>query len=143
MENMALWHERDISHSSVERIIMPDSTILADYVLHRLANLLDNLRIHPENMDRNLMASGGLFFSQRVLTALVEEAKMPRQEAYVLVQKAAMESWETHTPFPDLVRADPEIAARISGEKLDSLFDPASYLRQEDMIFERVFGRNP
>ncbi len=141
MENMALWHERDISHSSVERVIMPDSTILADYVLNRLARLLDNLRVIPENMERNLMASYGLFFSQRVLIALVEEAKMPRQEAYVLVQRAAMKSWETRTPFKDVVAADSAITAHISGEKLESLFDPQAYLCREDMIFDRVFGK--
>lgn len=141
MENMALWHERDISHSSVERVIMPDSTILADYVLHRLARLLDSLRVLPENMRRNLMASYGLFFSQRILTALVEEAGMPRQEAYVLVQRAAMRSWETKTPFESIIRADGEIAPRIPAAKLDALFDPKQYLCQEDMIFARVFGQ--
>ena len=140
MENMGLWHERDISHSSVERVIMPDSTILADYVLHRLAGLLDNLRVIPDNMARNLMASHGLFFSQRVLIALVEDAGLPRQEAYVLVQRAAMKSWETKTPFPDLVKADPDITSRVSGKKLDTLFDAKEYLSQEDMIFKRVFG---
>lgn len=140
MENMALWHERDISHSSVERVVMPDSTILADYVLHRLARVLDDLRIIPENMERNLMASYGLFFSQRVLTALVEEAEMPRQEAYALVQRAAMLSWENKTPFPDAVRADDDITSRMPKEKLDALFDPKAYLCQEDMIFSRVFG---
>ncbi|MDR3073731.1 MAG: adenylosuccinate lyase [Deltaproteobacteria bacterium] len=140
MENMALWHERDISHSSVERVIMPDSTILADYVLHRLARLLNALRVIPENMERNLMASYGLFFSQRVLIALVEEAKMPRQEAYVLVQRAAMRSWETKTPFETLVRQDGDIASRIPAAKLAALFDPREYLCQEDMIFARVFS---
>ena len=139
MENMALWHERDISHSSVERVIMPDSTILADYILNRLAGLLRNLRVIPENMERNLMASYGLFFSQRVLLALVEEAQMPRQEAYVLVQQTAMRSWETKQPFADLVRAEAAITSRLTPERLDSLFDPQEYLRHEDMIFDRVF----
>lgn len=142
MENMALWHERDISHSSVERVVMPDSTILADYVLARLARLLDGLRVIPENMERNLMASYGLFFSQRVLIALVEEASLPRQEAYVLVQRAAMQSWETQKPFPDLVRADPDISSKIPAAKLDSIFDPKAYLQHEEMLFERVFGRD-
>lgn len=140
MENMALWHERDISHSSVERVIMPDSTILADYVLNRLARLLDNLRVIPENMERNLFASYGLFFSQRVLIALVEESKLPRQEAYVLVQRAAMKSWDSRTSFRDMVEQDPDITKHIPKEKLDSLFDPKAYLCQEDMIFARVFG---
>ena len=140
MENMALWHERDISHSSVERVIMPDSTILADYTLHRLARLLDNLRVIPENMERNLYASHGLFFSQRVLIALVEEAKLPRQEAYALVQRAAMQSWETKTSFKETVEADTAITRHIPKEKLEPLFDPKAYLCQEDMIFARVFG---
>ncbi len=140
MESMALWHERDISHSSVERVIMPDSTILIDYVLHRLAGLLDNLRVIPENMARNLMGSYGLFFSQGVLLALVEEAQMPRQEAYVLVQKAAMKSWETRQPFADVVRADPDLAKRLPTASLDGLFDPSRYLKHEDMIYARVFG---
>ena len=99
LENQALWHERDISHSSVERIITPDSTILMDYVLHRLNRLLEGLRILPENVERNLWGSYGLFFSQRVLTALIEK-DMPRQQAYVVVQKRAMESWETRKSFP-------------------------------------------
>lgn len=142
MENMALWHERDISHSSVERVIMPDSTILADYVLHRLAKLIDNLRVIPENMERNLMASYGLFFSQRVLIALVEEAGMPRQEAYAIVQKAAMRSWETKTAFEEIVRADAAITSRIASATLDALFDPKQYLAQENMIFARVFGES-
>ena len=91
MENQALWHERDISHSSVERIITPDSTILMDYILHRLTRLIDGLRILPENVEKNLWGSYGLFYSQRVLTALIEK-DMPRQQAYVVVQKRAMES---------------------------------------------------
>ena len=140
MENMALWHERDISHSSVERVIMPDSTILADYVLHRLSRLLDQLRVIPENMERNLMSSHGLFFSQRVLVTLVEEARMPRQEAYVVVQRAAMQSWETKQLFKEIVLADPDITKYLSRDKLESLFDPKAYLCQEDMIFARVFG---
>ena len=140
MENMALWHERDISHSSVERVIMPDSTILADYVLHRLSRLLDDLRVIPENMERNLMASYGLFFSQRVLIALVEEAKMPRQDAYVLVQRAAMKSWETKSSFESIVRGDKDITAKIPADKLNSLFDPKAYLCREDMIYKRVYG---
>ena len=140
MENMALWHERDISHSSAERVIMPDSTILADYVLHRLAGLLKNLRVIPENMARNLEASFGLFFSQGVLTALVEEAGLPRQEAYVLVQSAAMKSWRTRQPFEAMVREEPGITSRLSPGRLESLFDASRYLRHEDMVFKRVFG---
>jgi adenylosuccinate lyase len=141
MENMPLWHERDISHSSVERVIMPDSTILMDYMLHRLARLLTGLRVIPENMDRNLMLSHGLFFSQKVLLALVEEANMPRQEAYAHVQALAMQSWETRQAFPDLVRENAFIRSRLSGETLRELFDPRAYLRYEDTIFNRVLHK--
>jgi adenylosuccinate lyase len=140
MENMALWHERDISHSSVERVIMPDSTILMDYVLARLNSLLDNLRIIPENMDRNMNASYGLFFSQRVLLALVEEAGLPRQRAYEKVLALAMKSWEEKRPFPGLVREDPDIRESLSEKTLAALFDPARCLQHEDAIFARVFG---
>lgn len=140
MEDQALWHERDISHSSVERIIMPDSTILADYILHRLSKLLANLRVIPENMQRNLMSSYGLFFSQRVLLALVQEAAMPRQEAYALVQACAMKSWEEHRPFEEVVRADAAILAALKPETLDDVFDPSYFLRHEDTIYRRVYG---
>ncbi len=142
MENMALWHERDISHSSVERVIMPDSTILMDYVLHRLAGLLENLRVIPENIERNLMASYGLFFSQRVLMALLEASdhKLSRQEAYVLVQRCAMQSWESREYFPDVVRRDCEISSFLAAKALDELFDINYYLRYEDNIFTRVFA---
>ena len=139
MENQALWHERDISHSSVERVIMPDSTILMDYVLDRLAGLVSNLRVIPENMERNLHASFDLFFSQRVLTALVN-AGVPRQEAYVMVQEPAMSSWKNRRSFPQLVRESEAIAAHLSKEQLDELFDERFYLRHEDAILSRVFG---
>lgn len=139
MENMALWHERDISHSSVERVIMPDSTILVDYMLHRLNNLLKGLRVIPENMERNLMGSYGLFFSQRVLLALVE-AGLARQEAYVMVQKVAMRCWRERTSFEDAVRADADIAARLDTARLDKAFDLNYYLRHERTILDRVFA---
>ncbi|HJD98232.1 adenylosuccinate lyase [Mailhella massiliensis] len=139
LENQALWHERDISHSSVERIITPDSTILMDYVLHRLDRLLKGLRILPENVERNLWGSYGLFFSQRVLTALIEK-DMPRQQAYVVVQKRAMESWETHKPFPELIRADEEIKAHLSPAELDAIFDINHYTRYEAEIVDRVLA---
>ena len=139
LENQALWHERDISHSSVERIITPDSTILMDYILHRLNRLIDGLRILPENVEKNLWGSYGLFYSQRVLTALIEK-DMPRQQAYVVVQKRAMESWETQKSFPDLIRADEEIQAKLSAEELDAVFSLAPYTRFEDEIIERVLN---
>jgi len=139
MENMALWHERDISHSSVERVIFPDSTTLMDYILHRLAGLLERLRVLPENMQRNLEGSYGLFFSQRVLLALVETG-LGRQEAYEMVQRLAMRSWDEKLPFADLVRADPDISSRLDAARLDELLDTGYYLRYVDMVFDRVFG---
>ena len=141
MESQALWHERDISHSSVERVIMPDSTILMDYILHRLSGLLDNLRVIPENIERNLAGSYGLYFSQRVLLALVE-AGMGRQDAYGLVQRCAMHSWDNRKMFPEVVRKDPEITSRLSEPTLNEIFDICYYLRYEDDIFERVFVQN-
>ncbi len=139
MENMALWHERDISHSSVERVIMPDSTILIDYMLGRLNSLVSNLRIIPENMDRNLKASYGLFFSQRVLLALVDTG-LERQKAYEMVQKVAMDCWQNKVQFPEAVRGDEAISSRLTPGKLDEVFDFSYYLRQEDMILSRVFA---
>ncbi|MBO4334973.1 MAG: adenylosuccinate lyase [Desulfovibrio sp.] len=138
MENQALWHERDISHSSVERVIMPDSTILADYALNRLSSLLANLVVHPEMMRENMERSYGLFFSQRVLTTLID-AGMPRQKAYEAVQKQAMESWTKRVSFPELIMADSEIANLLGQERLRELFDANFYLHNEDQIFARVF----
>ncbi len=138
LENQALWHERDISHSSVERVIMPDSTILADYVLTRLTKLLDGLVVKPERMRENMERSYGLYFSQRVLTALIATG-LPRQQAYEAVQRLAMQSWENRTPFPELVRADADMSSRLGEAALAELFDPAYYLQHEDEIFARVF----
>jgi len=139
MENMALWHERDISHSSVERVIMPDSTILADYTVARLTNILKNLKVNPDNMARNLMASYGLFYSQRVLLGLIDTG-MDRQKAYEAVQRVAMACWEGRRSFPEAVRNDPTITAKLSPDTLDALFDPNYYLAHEDLIYSRVFG---
>jgi len=139
MENMALWHERDISHSSVERVIMPDSTILADYMLNRLAGLLSGLRIIPENMERNLWGSFGLFFSQAVLVALID-AGMDRQRAYESVQAVAMRCWAQKKLFPDEIRKDAAITETLGTKKLDELFNPGNFLKHEDAIFTRVFG---
>lgn len=140
MENQALWHERDISHSSVERVIMPDSTILADYVLARLTGVLRRLRVIPANIERNLKGSYGLFYSQRVLMALLEETGLGRQEAYEIVQRVAMRCWEQGLQFPEQARADADIARLLPPGKLDEVFDSGYYLRHEDMIFNRVFG---
>ncbi len=139
MEDQALWHERDISHSSVERVIMPDSTILADYVLARLNRLLKGLVVRPEIMRENMERSFGLYFSQRVLTALIAR-DLPRQKAYEAVQRLAMRSWETRRSFPELVRGDPDISGLLGRETLDEIFDPNFYLKSEDAIFARVFA---
>ncbi len=139
MENQALWHERDISHSSVERVIMPDSTILADYILHRLASLLNNLVVKPQRMKKNMDHSLGLYYSQRVLTNLIDKG-LPRQKAYEMVQHCAMQSWEEQQPFADIVRADAAITAVLDTATLANLFDPGYYLQYEDSIFKRVFA---
>ncbi len=140
MENMALWHERDISHSSVERVIMPDSTIMMNYMLNRLNGVLKNLRIIPENMDRNLMGSYGLFFSQRVLLALVESG-LPRQKAYEMVQRVAMHCWQNRSSFEEAIRQDADITAKLDKARLDQAFDLNYYLRHEQTVFGRVFDK--
>lgn len=138
LENMALWHERDISHSSVERVIMPDSTILMDYMLHRLAGLVAGIRVLEDNVARNLHASQGLFFSQRILLALIETG-MQRQEAYELVQRLAMQAWDESRPFEGLVRESSLVNARLPTAKLDHLFDLSYFFRHVDLIYNRVF----
>ena len=139
MENTALWHERDISHSSVERVIMPDSTILIDYMLHRLNTLVSNLRVIPENMERNLHGSYDIYFSQRVLLALINTG-LERQKAYEMVQKLAMHCWTNKVSFPEIVQHDDAMKELLPAEVMDEVFDPSYYLRQEDMIFSRVFS---
>lgn len=139
MENQALWHERDISHSSVERIIMPDSTILADYALTRLTGILTGLVVHPDRMRENMNLSFGLYFSQRLLNALLG-ADMPRQKAYESVQRLAMQSWNEQRSFPELVRQDAFMQEQLGKDLLEKLFDPAQYLQYEDAIFQRIFG---
>lgn len=138
LENQALWHERDISHSSVERVIMPDSTILADYSLARLTGILTGLVVHPERMAENMDLSYGLYFSQRLLTALVDSG-LPRQKAYEAVQGLAMRSWTEKVPFPELAKADGFLQASLGPENLARLFDIGFYLKHEDEIFDRVF----
>lgn len=138
MENQPLWHERDISHSSAERIIMPDSTILADYALARLDGIVKNLQVHPEKMLANMELSFGLHFSQRLLTTLVDLG-MVRQKAYETVQALAMRSWAEGAPFPDLVLADKSLLDFAGKETLEALFDSSYYLRYEDEIFKRIF----
>ncbi len=139
MENQALWHERDISHSSVERVIMADATIVADYAMARLTKLLQGLVVRPENMKENMDRSFGLFFSQRVLTALLA-TNLPRQQAYEAVQRLAMQSWETRRPFPELVKGDAMMVERLGKAQLEEIFDPSFYLHHEKDIFARIFG---
>jgi adenylosuccinate lyase len=139
MENIALWHERDISHSSVERIILPDSTILIDYMLHRMTEIIANMKVFPERMQCNLDATKGLVFSGQLLQDLVEHGA-PREDAYKWVQAHAMEAWETETSFRDRVAADANIRKYLDEKALAHTFDLKRQLRAVDAIFSRVFG---
>ena len=138
MENVALWHERDISHSSVERVIGPDSTILIDFMLCRLTRILENLVVHRARMAENLNALRGLIFSQQVLMALAE-AGLERQKAYEMVQRNALRVWETQQDFKTLLLKDPEIGTHLGKERIEELFDIDYHLKHVDRIFERVF----
>jgi len=140
-ENIALWHERDISHSSVERIILPDSTTLADYLLDKTAALVDKMFAYPERMRRNLEMTRGLVFSGQLLLDLAA-AGMLREQAYALVQRHAMEAWENDGDFRAAIEADPEISALLSRDKLAETFSLDRQLRHVDTIFDRVFNRN-
>jgi adenylosuccinate lyase len=139
LENVALWHERDISHSSVERGIGPDATVTLDFALHRLAGVIDKLVVYPENMIRNLDRLGGLIHSQRVLLALTQ-AGVNREDAYRLVQRNAMPVWRGEGNFLELLKADKEVSAALSDTQLKSLFDLGYHTRHVDTIFRRVFG---
>jgi adenylosuccinate lyase len=134
LENVPLWHERDISHSSAERIVLPDAFLAVDYMLDRFAWLVEGLVVFPERMRKNLERSGGLFFSQRLLLALVE-AGAARDEAYRLVQRHAMRAWDEGLDFRELVRGDGDVAARVD---LERVFDLAAYTRHVDVVFERL-----
>ena len=138
-ENVALWHERDISHSSVERVIFPDSTILTDYLLAKTTDLLDRLLVYPERMKKNLESTGGLIFSGQLLLDLAE-AGMMREDAYRLVQSHAMQSWKEDLIFRDEVAKDPKITALLKPEKLEKTFDYTRQLGNVDAIFRRVLG---
>jgi adenylosuccinate lyase len=144
LENVALWHERDISHSSVERYIGPDATITLDFALARLTNVMDKLLVYPERMQRNLDRMGGLVHSQRVLLALTQ-AGASREEAYALVQRNAMKVWESdgRLSLLDLLKADAEVTARLSDAELEERFDLGYHFKHVDTIFERVFGAEP
>ncbi|OPX83675.1 MAG: Adenylosuccinate lyase [Pelotomaculum sp. PtaB.Bin104] len=138
MENVPLWNERDISHSSVERVIIPDSTITLDYMLVKLTGIITNLLVYPENMMRNVERTHGLIFSQRVLLSLVEEKGLSRERAYELVQRNAMQSWRTGENFRELLVKDSEVTALLSEKELDELFD-YNYLKHVDDVYRR-FG---
>ena len=138
-ENIALWHERDISHSSVERIILPDSTILVDYMLHKTTEIVANMKVFPERMQRNLDATKGLVFSGQLLQDLVEHGA-PREDSYKWVQGHAMAAWESETSFQDRVAADPNIRKILDEKALAHTFDLQRQLRSVDAIFRRVFG---
>jgi adenylosuccinate lyase len=138
-ENIALWHERDISHSSVERVILPDSTILADYLLARMTDIVSGMRVFPERMRRNLDATGGLVFSGQLMLDLIE-AGAPREDAYKWVQEHAMAAWETETNFRQRVVTDARIKIFLDRNALENTFDLKRHLRFVDAIFVRVFG---
>ncbi len=137
MENIALWHERDISHSSAERIILPDSCLALDYMLSIFTPVIKGLRVYPENMRRNIEITQGLAFSQRVLLALINKG-LTREEAYKMVQDSAMEAWQGRKSFLALLQADKRVTDRLAGDELKSLFDYDYYLKHVDTIFERL-----
>lgn len=136
-ENVSLWHERDISHSSAERIIIPDTTILIDYMLNRFGNIVKNLTVFPENMKRNMNATFGLIYSQRVMLKLIDHG-MTREQAYDLVQPKTAQAWDEQTDFRPLLEADPAITDVLTKADLDDAFDYNHHLKQVDTIFERV-----
>ena len=138
-ENVALWHERDISHSSAERVILPDSTILADYLLAKTESLISKLLVYPERMLRNLESTGGLIFSGQLLLDLAA-AGMSREDAYRLVQSHAMRSWKEDLVFRDQIARDPAITSRLTPEALTHAFDYHRQLANVDAIFTRVLG---
>ena len=140
-ENVPLWHERDISHSSVERIILPDSTTLVDYLLHKAANLVDTLFVYPERMLRNLHSTGGLVFSGQLLLDLVE-AGVLREDAYRIVQRNAMRAWKEDLNFRELILSDSDITSRVDRKTMERAFDLNRQLRNVDKIFRRVFGHS-
>jgi len=136
-ENIPLWHERDISHSSVERIILPDATILLDYMLNRFSGVIEKLMVYPENMKKNMNKTHGLVFSQRLLLMLIDKG-ISRELAYDTVQPLAMEAWENHKPFRPLVEADKTIKENLTPDEIESAFDLDHHTRRVDEIFERV-----
>ena len=139
MENVALWHERDISHSSNERIIAPDALIGLDFILARMTRVIKNLLVYPENMEKNLNRLHGLIFSQRIMLALVDKG-LTREQAYKIVQSNAMKVWETEADFKTLLEADAAVMEKMTAAELESLFDVSFYLRRMDDIYHKVLG---
>ena len=139
LDNVALWHERDISHSSVERVIVPDSTILVNTMLYKLERLIDGLVVYPDNMLENLEKTRGLIFSQKVLLELARSG-MTREDAYRVVQRAAMKCWAEKEQFLDLLLAEPKVRGTLSKEQVEECFDITYHLKHIDFIFNRVFG---
>ncbi len=139
MENVALWHERDISHSSVERMLAPDSTIVLDFALNRLTSLIENLLVYPENMLKNLKKLNGLVFSQRVLLALIDQGGISREDAYKIVQENAMQVWNEGKDFQQLLNQNSQVQQFLGLEKLKAIFDYNFYTQNVDEIFSRVF----
>jgi adenylosuccinate lyase len=139
MENVALWHERDISHSSVERMIGPDATVTLDFALARLASLIDKLVVYPAAMQKNLDKLGGLIHSQRVLIALTQKG-VAREDAYALVQRNAMKVWDGGGDFLALLKTDKDVRAKLSDKEIEANFDLGHHFKHVDTIFKRVFG---
>ncbi|MCK5710622.1 MAG: adenylosuccinate lyase, partial [Deltaproteobacteria bacterium] len=139
LENIPLWHERDISHSSVERVIGPDGTILVDFMLDRLHYLLDGLQVYPQNMEKNIWLTRGLIFSQKVLLKLIDKG-LSREDAYKIVQNNAMETWKGTSDFKELLLKDKDIKDSLSPEEVEECFDVKADLKNIDSIYERVFN---
>jgi adenylosuccinate lyase len=139
MENNALWHERDISHSSVERVVLPDATIALDYILKLTIDVVRGMRVYPERMRQNLESSGGLVYSQSVLLALVD-AGASREDAYAAVQRAAMRTWESGTHFKETLLGEPSVATVMDAAALDAIMQPSRYLTNMDTVFKKLEG---
>jgi len=139
MENVALWHERDISHSSVERVIGPDAAIATHFMLVRFASVIDGLVVYPDNMRRNLQMLGGIHFSQRLMLALIDTG-LSREDAYGMVQKHAMAVWRREGTLQDLIEADTELSSRLGAQAIEAVFEDDAFVRHRDLIFSRVFG---
>ena len=139
LENVALWHERDISHSSVERVFAPDATIALDFALYRLAEVIENLLVYPKIMQANIDKLGGLVHSQQVLLALTQKG-VSREAAYTFVQRNAMKIWDNGGSYLKLLKADEDVSAHLSDQELDELFNPDLHFKHVDTIFKRVFN---